>query len=657
MNSLTGQIRESSHVVFAERVIPQRSSDLIFANESDLIFEDLDVFVAGGHSNLQQQIQAPELIQADDQAQAIQAQVPDDQVKGLVHVNNPITDDELDSLLEDEMIPILRRSKRATVPIERLNIGLNGNKKIYAFKHAVHSARSEYLEALNNPYIVDSMRKEIKSLFDVGCISIVDLPPGRKAIGNRWVNKLKYGPDGEFLRAKSRICPWGFQQEPDIDYKIDEVSAPTLRMETATTLLAITAQRNMVDVLVDVDGAFQIPVNEQDVYMDFPKGFKRIPGKSIKLNHSMNGTKQAAYNWHKLADVLLQKKGLLPTLTDSCLYRRFKNGKLILVGLYVDDFRIAADDQNDLDELVSYFKASYPVKVQPSNWWLGMKIEHDRVKGILKVSQEQYILQMLEKFDMSDCKSASTPAIPNSKLIKTPEGDKDYDALKFPYREAVGSLLWAARTSRPDIMYAVGKVSSHCNNPSQSHVNAVKHILRYLKGTATLGMTFRRAPSLILEAMCDADWAGEPAENDNPMKSTSGIVVYLRDVGILYCESTLQSTIAGSTAEAEYKCLGTGGKLVESFRNLFEELQFPQAESTIIHEDNEACIVMANANFISSKMRHINLNHHYIRELIRDKKVISLKSCKSEDMVADIMTKSLVPATFLKLRERLLNGI
>jgi len=565
----------------------------------------------------------------------------------------PMTDNELDELLEIEMIPEVRRSNRNILPIQRLNYGHN---KINLVRY-INSAKSEFSDALKDLKIVESMRKEIKSLFDVGCISIVDLPPGRKAIGNRWVNKLKYGSDGEFIRVKSRICPWGFQQEPDIDFKSDEVSAPTLHMESATTFLAITAQRNMIDVLVDVDGAFQIPVNEQDVYMDYPKGFKRIPGKAIKLNHFMNGTKQAAYNWHKLADVLLQKQGLIPTVTDPCLYKRYRSGKLTIVGLYVDDFRIAADDKNDLDELVAHFKVNYSVKVLPSSWWLGMKIEHDRTKGTLKISQEQYILNMLQRFNMVDCKPTSTPAIPNSKLIKTPDSDKDSEALKFPYREAVGSLLWAARTSRPDILYAVGKVSSHCNNPSMTHVNAVKHILRYLKGTATIGITYHRAPELILEAMCDADWAGEPAENDNPMRSTSGIVLYLRGVGTIYCESTLQTTIAGSTAEAEYRCLGSGGKLVEGFRNLFHELQFAQVEPTIIHEDNEACIVMANANFISSKMRHIQLNHHYIRELIKVKKVISLVPCKSEDMVADIMTKSLVPATFLKLRDKLLNGI
>ena len=82
----------------------------------------------------------------------------------------------------------------------------------------------------------------------------------------------------------------------------------------------------------------------------------------------MNGTKQAAYNWHKLADVLLQKQGLIPTVTDPCLYKRYRNGKLKIVGLYVDDFRIAADDQKDLDELIIHYKANYSVKVQPSNW-------------------------------------------------------------------------------------------------------------------------------------------------------------------------------------------------------------------------------------------------------------------------------------------------
>jgi hypothetical protein len=283
-------------------------------------------------------------------------------------------------------------------------------------------------------------------------------------------------------------------------------------------------------------------------------------------------------------------------------------------------------------------------------------VEHDRINGTLKISQEQQILKMLAQFNMSDCKPSSTPAEPNSKLIKTPDGEKDYDAAKFPYREAVGALLWIARTCRPDILYAVNKLGSHCNNPNTSHVMAAKRVMRYLKGTTTLGITYRKADSLVLEAMSDSDWAGEPQENDKPMRSTNGIVIYFKGIGPINWVSSLQTTISGSSSEAEYKCIGAAGKLIMGERNILSELKFDQLEPTIIYEDNNACITMTKSSQTSSKMRHINLNHHYIREIVREKCVVPIY-CSTNDNVADIFTKALPKAAFVKLRDILLTGL
>ena len=111
----------------------------------------------------------------------------------------------------------------------------------------------------------------------------------------------------------------------------------------------------------------------------------------------------------------------------------------------MDDFKITADDKDELDQIVAHRKKSYSIKDQPTNWWLGLKAEYDRTLGILKISQEQYILKVLKKFKMSDFNPVSTPAEPNSKLVKTAvDDDKDYDEMSFPYREAVEALLWIA---------------------------------------------------------------------------------------------------------------------------------------------------------------------------------------------------------------------
>ena len=118
----------------------------------------------------------------------------------------------------------------------------------------------------------------------------------------------------------------------------------------------------------------------------------------------------------------------------------------------------------------------------------------------------------------------------------------------------------------------------------------------------------------------------------------------------------MQTTIAGSTAEAEYKAVGMVAKGVIGQRQLLAELGLDQVAPTTIYEDNQACIVMAKAKFSGSKTRHIKLNHHIIREYIKDQDVM-LTYCSTEDMIADIFTKALVPITFLKLRNILLNKL
>ena len=122
-------------------------------------------------------------------------------------------------------------------------------------------------------------------------------------------------------------------------------------------------------------------------------------------------------------------------------------------------------------------------------------------------------------------------------------------------------------------------------------------------------------------------------ENEKPMRSTNGIIIYFKGIGPINWVSSLQSTISQSTAEAEYKCIGAAGKLIMGERNLLSELKFPQLKPTTIYEDNDACIAMAKANFTSSKMRHLQINHHYIKEIVASKDVLPVY-CSTENMVA-----------------------
>ena len=200
------------------------------------------------------------------------------------------------------------------------------------------------------------------------------------------------------------------------------------------------------------------------------------------------------------------------------------------------------------------------------------------------------------------------------------------------------------------------KQGAHCNNPSSAHVEAVKRIRRYLKGTKTVGLKMNKAESLTLEAYSDSDFAGEPEMNDHPMRSLGGQVNFLEGIGLIHAESSLQSCIARSTGEAEYMGSGKTAQFCSGFRQLLAEIGFPQSEPTTIFADNQAAIAMVKSKVSGATTRHIKLHHHYIRELAEAKE-IKLEYCPTEQMIADIMTKALPTVQFELLRDKLLYNL
>jgi hypothetical protein len=284
--------------------------------------------------------------------------------------------------------------------------------------------------------------------------------------------------------------------------------------------------------------------------------------------------------------------------------------------------------------------------------WNGMSIQHDRTSGVLTISMKQCIQDMIDEFGMTNCAIATTPAAPGSKLLK-PSSIATDDSASFPYRTAVGELLWLARTGRPDILYAVNQLTKFSHNWDSSHVTAAKRVMRYLKGTIDLKMVFKRSTDLECVIFADADLAGEPEENSFPMCSLSGLVAYMKGIGPFFCSVNLEKTISQSTAEAEYKTIGRGGKIAATVRQFLAELGFTQNKPTIIFNDNQAAIAIAKKPYCTSATRHMKIKYHYIRELIKDGSV-KIEYIPTGEMIADIMTKALDRGLFEKFRGYLL---
>ncbi|CDO70350.1 hypothetical protein BN946_scf184755.g4 [Trametes cinnabarina] len=202
-----------------------------------------------------------------------------------------------------------------------------------------------------------------------------------------------------------------------------------------------------------------------------------------------------------------------------------------------------------------------------------------------------------------------------------------------PYREAVGSLMYASLGTRPDITYAVSILSRFSDNPGRAHWNAVRRVFRYLHGTKHLKLTYG-ASELDLVGYSDAD--GSMHED---RKAISGYA-FLIDGGAVSWSSKRQELISLSTTESEYVAITHAAKEALWLRSLIGQVFAPFVDPITLHSDNQSAIALARDNQYHARTKHIDIRYHFIRWVIEDKK-IRLIYCPTEDMVADALTKAL----------------
>jgi hypothetical protein len=269
---------------------------------------------------------------------------------------------------------------------------------------------------------------------------------------------------------------------------------------------------------------------------------------------------------------------------------------------------------------------------------LGIAIERDRSRREIYLNQQQYIENVLERYNMSQCKPVSTPMDTSVKLSKSHAAVTDTEKREMsavPYQSAVGSLMYAMTCTRPDIAYAVSTVSRYCSNYGAAHWTAVKRIMRYLKGTAHYRLKLGGDAQAKLSGYCDADWAGDLDER----KSTTGYAFYLGG-GLISWNSKRQPTVALSTAEAEYMAATQAVKEAMWLKQLLSELGLSQSEPVLIRSDNQGCIALTKNPAYHSRTKHIDIRHHFIRDSV-EVGDIELQYCPTDDMVADVLTKGL----------------
>jgi hypothetical protein len=289
--------------------------------------------------------------------------------------------------------------------------------------------------------------------------------------------------------------------------------------------------------------------------------------------------------------------GFKHTEADHCVYTRTIEGKTSYITVWVDDLLLLTEDTAEMEELKQSLRQKFTITdFGEPTLLIGLEINRDHANRTISISQASYIDRMLRQYGMEKSNPVSTPMDPNVTLTKredTAEVELD-ERLNSSFAAVVGSLLYLAIVSRPDIAYPVTRVSQYTSNPGPAHWAAIKRIMRYLNGHRNLSVTY--GPTGITEdtdpfkffAYTDADFTSNPDDR----KSMSGYVFLLAG-GAISWNSKKQTTVALSSTEAEYAALAHTTRQVIWLRNLFSELGLEQPLASQIFCDNQSAIAIS----------------------------------------------------------------
>lgn len=428
-------------------------------------------------------------------------------------------------------------------------------------------------------------------------------------------------------------------QVEGVDYM--EVFAPVSKHATLRALLGVVVEEDMHLHQLDVKTAFLNGELDEEIYMVQPPGYEQGGSRTVcHLRKALYGLRQAPRAWHTKLKGELEKLGFKASLADTSLFMKGEGEQRVYLLVYVDDILVASKELAAVERVKRDIGSIFDVRdLGEASYFLGMEIRRDRVQGTITLSQHKATVELIKKHGMVEAVSRSTPLCTSVKLVKGV--GQELDTARFPYSALVGSLLYLACCTRPDISQAVGALSRYMSCPTEQHWIAAKGVLRYLVGTSAKGITFKRGAGSLI-GYCDADFAGDL----DTRRSTTGFV-FVFNGGALSWSSKLQATVAVSTTEAEYQSAGSAVREALWWRVLMSDLGHACEGPVTILCDNQAAIKLLRNPLVSARSKHIDVIHHFARERVARGEV-SFEYCSTHLMVADVFTKALSEQKHIK---------
>ena len=483
------------------------------------------------------------------------------------------------------------------------------------------------------------MKVEMDTLKTKRTWDLVKAPAGANIMASMWVYDIKWDGEGNRIKDKARLVGKGYTQQLGVDY--NETWAGVTRLESVRMTAAIAAKRDLKLWRIDFVGAYLNSLTKEDIYMKQPEGFIE-PGYEdyvCKLIHTIYGTMQGAHDWYETLRETFNKLGYTTSHADPCVRFKTEDGNYTITDTYTDDIFGASNDEQEVKRRKDEIGKVWEIKdVGENEYFLGMRVQQDLKLGTIRLTQRPYWEHVINRFRLEHITPRNTP-LPTGISLDTnmsPKTESEREQMNDkPYRSVLGSVMWGQLATRPDLSFSISLLARFQANPGVEHWNALMHVIGYVKNTLDYGLTYSRDADLSPHAFVDADYGG----CKDTRRSTSGYVFLMAGAPVTW-SSKRQATVALSTVEAEYVAMSRCAQQMVWMHSWLREVKIDYSTPGLIRGDNRGAIALTKNTKDHSKVKHIDIRHHYIRELLQSG-IIKFEQVSSADNLADLFTKSL----------------
>ena len=519
---------------------------------------------------------------------------------------------------------------------------------------------------------VENCIAELKNM-SVGTFKkLKNLSPDAKPISSRFVFQVKMQHEHQKWFGFVRWTPRGFQQEPDspsghLDghYDPDNVFAGTPSLVLLRFLMAKKCLYRWKTFHLDFKRAFSSTKLERTIDVLMPKGYVLLDEDGdelyLELTHSCEGLKQSGANWLDKITKFLLDYGFEQSVTEPKLFTKDlpNNGRCEFM-LYIDDILGISNSSSFVKQFYADLNAFSRCKDQGEIVsTLGIEIEHTPTS--VSLSQEIQIEKLLYRHDMTDCNGRDVPIPSSFKLAEAMDDEILNSYEKQIFQSLVGSFLYIARNTRPDIGHSTWLLACAMSKPTKPCLKAAFHLLRYLKQTkhVKLSYKFTSSSELVHELLdngvdvnfrvptgfSDANWAAP--------RSVSFTLVMWMNAALLW-RVQKQASPALSNVESELSALSEQAREMEYVKKIFADISINIEKPLPIHCDNRGAIENAKHPILKDNLKHVAIREFYVRDSI-NRGTVAVHKIRGTMNPADVGTKLLPQSLFRKYCDYLLN--